>query len=72
MGLAPVLVQEVFRTIQDINRRGTAVLLVEQNAFMAMDIAERVYVMENGEIVAADTATRLAENPLVKHAYLGG
>ena len=72
MGLAPVLVQEVFRTIQDINRRGTAVLLVEQNAFMALEIAERVYVMENGEIVAADTAAKLAEDPLVKQAYLGG
>ncbi len=72
MGLAPVLVQEVFRTIQDINRRGTALLLVEQNAFMAMEIADRVYVMENGEIVTADTAARLAENPLVKQAYLGG
>lgn len=72
MGLAPVLVEEVFRTIQDIHRRGTAVLLVEQNAFMALEIAARAYVMENGEIVAADTAPRLAENPLVKQAYLGG
>ncbi len=72
MGLAPVLVQEVFETIQDINRRGTAILLVEQNAFMALEIAHRVYVLQNGENVAEGTAAELTANELVKEAYLGG
>lgn len=72
LGLAPVLVQELFVTIEKINKQGTTILLVEQNAFMALEVAQRVYVMENGEIVVAGTVETLANNPLVKEAYLGG
>jgi len=72
LGLAPVLVQELFVTIEKINKQGTTILLVEQNAFMALEVAQRVYVMENGEIVVADTVENLTDNSLVKEAYLGG
>lgn len=71
MGLAPILVEEIFRIIQEINARGTSILLVEQNAAMALSIAHRAYVLETGNIVLEGTATELLENPQVKAAYLG-
>jgi branched-chain amino acid transport system ATP-binding protein len=72
LGLAPVLVEEVFATVRDINRQGTTVLLVEQNAYKALELAHRAYVLENGEVQLQGPATELAGNPLVKEAYLGG
>jgi branched-chain amino acid transport system ATP-binding protein len=71
MGLAPVLVEDVFDTIQDINRDGTTILLVEQNAHMALQIAHRGYVLQTGEIVLKDTADGLRQNSMVQKAYLG-
>jgi branched-chain amino acid transport system ATP-binding protein len=71
MGLAPVLVESVFQTIQEINEEGTTILLVEQNAHMALQVANRGYVLQTGEIVLKDTAKGLRENPEVKKAYLG-
>lgn len=72
LGLAPVLVKSIFQTIQEINQHGTTILLVEQNAHMALNIAQRGYVMETGRIVLEDTASNLAKNESVKAAYLGG
>jgi branched-chain amino acid transport system ATP-binding protein len=71
MGLAPVLVELVFKTIQDINKQGMTVLLVEQNAHMALSIAHRGYVLQTGKIVLSDTAKNLAANEMVQKAYLG-
>jgi branched-chain amino acid transport system ATP-binding protein len=71
MGLAPVLVELIFDTIQKINQEGTTVLLVEQNALMALSIAHRGYVLQTGEIVISDTAENLKKNPTVQKAYLG-
>jgi branched-chain amino acid transport system ATP-binding protein len=71
MGLAPILVEDIFRTIEEINREGTTVLLVEQNALMALSVAHRGYVMETGTIVLEGPAADLRENPQVKAAYLG-
>ncbi|HEY9529690.1 MAG TPA: ABC transporter ATP-binding protein [Anaerolineales bacterium] len=71
MGLAPVLVELIFDTIQKINQEGTTILLVEQNALMALSIAHRGYVLQTGEIVIADTAENLKKNPTVQKAYLG-
>jgi branched-chain amino acid transport system ATP-binding protein len=71
MGLAPVLVEQIFDTIGEVNRQGTTILLVEQNAAMALGIAHRGYVLETGAVVLAGTATALAENPDVRRAYLG-
>ena len=71
MGLAPVLVELVFKTIQDINAQGMTVLLVEQNAYMALSIAHRGYVLQTGRIVLSDTAKNLAANEMVRKAYLG-
>lgn len=71
MGLAPVLVESVFDTIVEINREGTTILLVEQNAHMALQIAQRGYVLQTGEIVLSDTASGLRENAMVQKAYLG-
>ncbi len=71
MGLAPVLVEQIFDTIGEVNRQGTTILLVEQNAAMALSIAHRGYVLETGAVVLAGTATALAENPDVRRAYLG-
>src|SRR5215216_2533864 len=71
MGLAPVLVELIFDTIQKINQEGTTVLLVEQNALMALSIAHRGYVLQTGEIVISDTADNLKKNPTVQKAYLG-
>ena len=72
MGLAPMLVQQIFSIIQEINRRGTTVLLVEQNAQQALQIAHRAYVLETGEIVKTAPARDLLDDPQVKAAYLGG
>jgi branched-chain amino acid transport system ATP-binding protein len=71
MGLSPILVEEIFRIIKEINKQGTSILLVEQNAQMALSIAHRAYVLETGRIVLAGTAREIAENPQVKSAYLG-
>jgi branched-chain amino acid transport system ATP-binding protein len=71
MGLAPVLVELVFKIIQDINKQGTTVLLVEQNAHMALSIANRGYVIQTGKIILTDDATALAQNEMVRKAYLG-
>jgi branched-chain amino acid transport system ATP-binding protein len=71
MGLAPVLVEQIFMTIGAINRQGTTILLVEQNAAMALSIAHRGYVLETGTVVLSGTAGQLAENARVRHAYLG-
>jgi branched-chain amino acid transport system ATP-binding protein len=71
MGLAPVLVEQIFQTIDDINRQGTTILLVEQNAAMALSIAHRAYVLETGLVALAGSAGELAENPDVRRAYLG-
>jgi branched-chain amino acid transport system ATP-binding protein len=71
MGLAPVLVESVFDTIMEINREGTTILLVEQNAHMALQVAQRGYVLQTGEIVLSDSASGLRENAMVQKAYLG-
>jgi branched-chain amino acid transport system ATP-binding protein len=71
MGLAPVLVELIFDTIQQINKEGVTILLVEQNALMALSIAHRGYVLQTGEIVLSDTAENLKNNPTVQKAYLG-
>jgi len=71
MGLAPILVEQIFRVVQDINAQGTTVLLVEQNALMALAIAHRGYVMQTGEIVLTDDAHVLMRNEGVRKAYLG-
>lgn len=71
MGLSPILVQEIFSIIQDINRSGTTVLLVEQNAAMALSIAHRGYVLETGRIVIEGSARELQADPRVRAAYLG-
>jgi len=72
LGLAPLLVREIFRTILEINRGGVTVLLVEQNAHMALSIAGRGYVLETGRVQLEDAASRLLQNEDVKKAYLGG
>ncbi len=71
MGLAPVLVEMIFSTCQAINKEGTTVLLVEQNAHMALQIASRGYVLQTGEIVLHDSAANLQQNEMVQKAYLG-
>src|SRR5262250_2614944 len=71
MGLAPVLVEQIFDTIAAVNRQGTTILLVEQNAAMALSIATRGYVLETGSIVLSGTAAELSENAEVRRAYLG-
>jgi branched-chain amino acid transport system ATP-binding protein len=72
LGLAPLLVEAVFDTIRKIRERGVAILLVEQNAWQALEIADRGYVMETGKITMTDTAAALLANPQVEQAYLGG
>ena len=72
MGLSPLLVQTVFDTIQEIRKQGVTVFVVEQNAFMALNIADRGYVLQQGRIVLADAAKNLLTNDLVRRAYLGG
>lgn len=71
MGLAPVLVELIFDIIKQMNAKGTTILLVEQNALMALSIANRGYVLQTGQIVIADTAENLKKNEMVKKAYLG-
>jgi branched-chain amino acid transport system ATP-binding protein len=72
MGLAPLLVREIFRVIQRINQQGTAILLVEQNALMALEVAHRAYILETGEIALTGQAQELRRHPKVLEAYLGG
>lgn len=72
MGLAPLLVKEIFNIIKEINESGTTVLLVEQNANMALSIADKAYVLETGRIALAGTAQELASSEAVRKAYLGG
>lgn len=72
MGLAPILVKQIFEIIQEINSLGTTILLVEQNAMMALSIASRAYVLETGKIVLAGDAKELMESEEIKKAYLGG
>lgn len=72
MGLAPILVSEIFEIIKEINARGTTILLIEQNANMALSVANRAYVIETGRIVLSGTSREVASNPEVKKAYLGG
>ncbi|MCH4207978.1 MAG: ABC transporter ATP-binding protein [Solobacterium sp.] len=72
MGLSPLLVQEIFRIITDINKQGTTILLVEQNAKMALAIANRAYVLETGKITLEGTGAELANDERVQKAYLGG
>ncbi|MBQ3836563.1 MAG: ABC transporter ATP-binding protein [Treponema sp.] len=72
MGLAPILVDEIFEIIQKINKAGTTILLVEQNAFKALSISNRAYVLETGSITKDGDAKELAKDPAVKEAYLGG
>lgn len=72
MGLAPVLVREIFQTVREINEMGTTILLVEQNARQALKLAHRGYVLETGRLTVAGSADELMDNPSVKAAYLGG
>jgi branched-chain amino acid transport system ATP-binding protein len=72
MGLAPILVEEIFSIIQEINAQGVSILLVEQNALMALSVAHRGYVLETGRIVLTGSGNDLLENPQVMQAYLGG
>ncbi|MDI3280382.1 MAG: ABC transporter ATP-binding protein [Bacillota bacterium] len=72
MGLSPLLVREIFHTIQEINRAGTTILLVEQNAHQALKISHRAYVLETGRLVLAGPAAELEGNERIKEAYLGG
>ena len=71
MGLAPVLVELIFDTIQQVNKEGVTILLVEQNALMALGIAHRGYVMQTGEIVLSDSAKKLQTNSIIQNTYLG-
>jgi branched-chain amino acid transport system ATP-binding protein len=72
MGLAPMLVREIFRVIRRINQQGATILLVEQNALLALEVAHRAYILENGEVVLAGPAAELRHHPQVREAYLGG
>ena len=72
MGLAPILVEQIFEIVQTLHKAGTTILLVEQNAQMALSVADRGYVLETGKIVATGTGTELLNNEAVKKAYLGG
>ncbi|MGM9524010.1 MAG: ABC transporter ATP-binding protein [Faecousia sp.] len=72
MGLAPILVEQIFDIIRELRKAGTTILLVEQNAGMALDIADRAYVLETGKITLSGTGAELAQSELVKKAYLGG
>ena len=72
MGLSPILVQTVFDTIEEIRKQGVTVFLVEQNAFMALNVADRGYVLQQGKVVLSDNAKNLLTNDMVRRAYLGG
>ncbi len=71
MGLAPIFVEQTFEIIQEINRQGTTIFMVEQNASMALSVAHRAYVLQTGQVVLSGTAKELRENPLIREAYLG-
>jgi branched-chain amino acid transport system ATP-binding protein len=71
MGLSPILVEQIFETIVELNKQGTTILLVEQNARMALSIAHRGYVLQTGEIILHDTSAKLKEDPMVQKSYLG-
>jgi branched-chain amino acid transport system ATP-binding protein len=71
MGIAPVLVERIYETIVEINRQGTTILLVEQNANFALEVSRRAYVLETGAIALSDRSERLRDNPEVQRAYLG-
>ena len=71
MGLSPLYVEQVFDIIQEINRQGTTIFMVEQNANMALSIAHRAYVLQTGQVVLSGTAEELRENPMIREAYLG-
>jgi branched-chain amino acid transport system ATP-binding protein len=71
MGLAPLLVELIFEIIKKLNEEGTTILLVEQNALMALSIADRGYVLQTGEVVLADQADKLMKNDMVQKTYLG-
>src|ERR1700721_2384146 len=71
MGLAPIFVEQTFDIIQEINRQGTTIFMVEQNANMALSIAHRAYVLQTGQVVLSGTAAELRQNPLIREAYLG-
>jgi len=71
MGLAPIFVERIFETIVEVNKQGTSILLVEQNALMALEVASRGYVLETGHVALADDAKALAQNPEVRKTYLG-
>jgi branched-chain amino acid transport system ATP-binding protein len=71
MGLAPILVDRMYESVREINRQGTTILLVEQNANYALDVSSRGYVLETGRVVLADESANLRENPEVQNAYLG-
>jgi branched-chain amino acid transport system ATP-binding protein len=72
LGLAPLIVRQIFRIIREINQRGATIFLVEQNAHMALTVANRGYVIQSGQVILADAAAKLLENPEVKRAYSGG
>jgi branched-chain amino acid transport system ATP-binding protein len=72
LGLAPLIVRQIFQIIREINERGATIFLVEQNARMALMVANRGYVIQSGRVILTDTARKLLENPEVKRAYLGG
>jgi branched-chain amino acid transport system ATP-binding protein len=72
LGLAPLVVRKIFDIIKQINREGVTIFLVEQNAHMALNVAQRAYVLQSGRVVMSDQASKLAEDPEVKKAYLGG
>ena len=72
MGLAPILVEQIFDIIREINESGTSIILVEQNALMALSIADRGYVLDTGKVVLEGSSSDLLHDPLVINAYLGG
>jgi branched-chain amino acid transport system ATP-binding protein len=72
MGLAPILVDQIFEIIKNLNKAGTTILLVEQNAQMALSVADRAYVIETGKISLSGTGEELAKSDEVRKAYLGG
>ena len=72
LGLAPLVVRKIFDIIREINREGVTIFLVEQNAHMALNVAHRAYVLQTGRVILSDQASKLAEDPEVKKAYLGG
>ena len=72
LGLAPLVVRKIFQIIREINAEGTTIFLVEQNAHMALTVADRGYVLQTGRVILTDAASKLLEHPDVKKAYLGG